>query len=100
MIIKCLRFCFADAIDLFSNQIIEYLKKLNLLISVLEDPSKHELEIGDVIWDIVKEALLSLGFDLSEFEDEEEWNGYRYNWSSVAEYIVESDVFDNDYISS
>ncbi len=68
----------------------------DLLLSVFNDPTGNEFEIGDQIWHIIEDTLISFGVDLEEFEDEEEWDGYKHNWPSIANYLIENDVFDND----
>lgn len=72
----------------------------DLLLSVFNDPISNKFEMGDDIWNIIKNTLISLTVELEEYEEEDSWNGYLYNWSSIAEYLLENDVFDNDYIPS
>ena len=71
---------------------------VDLLLSVFNDPISSKFEIGDEIWNIIENTLKALRVDLEEYE--EEWNGYRHNWPSIANYLIDNDVFDDDYIPS
>jgi hypothetical protein len=45
---------------------------------------------------------LALGVDKESYEDEENlWRDeYLVNFDDIAEYLIDNDVFDNDYIPS
>ena len=75
---------------------------VDLLLSVLEDQYLKDAEQGDFIWGVISETLTSLGVDLDEYKDESNlWREmYLVNFDDVATYLIENDVFDNDYIPS
>jgi hypothetical protein len=68
----------------------------------LNDEYNAKFEVGDLIWDIISETLLALGVDRESYEDEENlWRDlYLVNFDDIAEYLIDNDVFDNDYIPS
>ena len=75
---------------------------VDLLLSVFEDQYLKDAEQGDFIWGVISETLTSLGVDLDEYKDESNlWREmYLVNFDDVATYLIENDVFDNDYIPS
>ena len=75
---------------------------VDLLLSVFNDQYLENAEQGDFIWSVLSETLTSLGVDLEEYKDESNlWrHEYLVNFDDVAEYLIENDVFDNDYIPS
>ena len=75
---------------------------VDLLLSVFEDQYLKDAEQGDFIWGVISETLTSLGVDLDEYKDESNlWRDmYLVNFDDVATYLIENDVFDNDYIPS
>ena len=81
----------------------EYIRQdemVALLLSVFNDPVSAKFEMGDEIWHFLNTTLKSLYVDLEDFEEEDTWDGYLHNWPKIAEYLIENDVFDNDYIPS
>ncbi len=89
--------CKMCAEDYFSQDEV-----VDLLLSVFEDQYLKDAEQGDFIWGVISETLTSLGVDLEEYKDEENlWRDeYLVNFDDVAEYLIDNDVFDNDYIPS
>ena len=75
---------------------------VDLLLSVFNDQYLENAEQGDFIWSVISETLTSLGVDLDEYKDESNlWRDmYLVNFDDVATYLIENDVFDNDYIPS
>ena len=75
---------------------------VDIFLSVLNDEYNAKFEAGDLIWDIISETLLALGVDRESYEDEENlWRDlYLVNFDDIAEYLIDNDVFDNDYIPS
>ena len=75
---------------------------VDIFLSVLNDEYNAKFEVGDLIWDIISETLLALGVDRESYEDEENlWRDlYLVNFDDIAEYLIDNDVFDNDYIPS
>ena len=75
---------------------------VDLLLAVFNDQYLKDAEQGDFIWGVITETLTSLGVDLDEYKDESNlWREmYLVNFDDVATYLIENDVFDNDYIPS
>jgi hypothetical protein len=75
---------------------------VDLLLTVFNDQYLKDAEQGDFIWGVITETLTSLGVDLDEYKDESNlWREmYLVNFEDVATYLIENDVFDNDYIPS
>tara|TARA_B100000780_G_C20818053_1_gene325029 strand:- start:330 stop:593 length:264 start_codon:yes stop_codon:yes gene_type:complete len=76
---------------------------VDLLLAVFNDQYLiSEMLLGDFIWGVISETLTSLGVDLDQYEDEGNlWRGeYLVNFDDVAEYLIQNDVFDHDYIPS
>ncbi|MDA9874393.1 hypothetical protein N9D29_00090 [Flavobacteriaceae bacterium] len=75
---------------------------VDLLLTVFNDQYLKDAEQGDFIWCVISETLTSLGVDLDEYKDESNlWREmYLVNFDDVATYLIENDVFDNDYIPS
>ena len=75
---------------------------VEIFLSVFNDEYGSNFESGDLIWEIISETLLALGVDRKSYEDEE--NLWRdeclVNFDDIAEYLIDNDVFDNDYIPS
>jgi hypothetical protein len=73
---------------------------VDLMVSVLEDSFVLEHEAGDFALSIFEGALTALGVDLETYEVEGDlWRGaYQYNFDGIAEYLIDSDVYDDDYI--
>lgn len=73
---------------------------VDLMVSVLEDSFVLEHAAGDFAWSIFEGALTALGVDLAIYEvDGDLWRGaYQYNFDGIAEYLIDNEVFDNDYI--
>ena len=75
---------------------------VDLLLAVFEDQYMKDAEKGDFMWGVISETLTSLGVDLEEYKDESNlWREmYLVNFDDVATYLIDNDVFDNDYIPS
>lgn len=75
---------------------------VDIFLSVLNDEHNAKFKDGDLIWDIISETLLALWVDRESYEDEENlWRDlYLVNFDDIAEYLIDNDVFDNDYIPS
>ena len=76
---------------------------VDLLLAVFNDQYLiSEMLLGDFIWGVISETLTSLGVDLDQYKDEGNlWRGeYLVNFDDVAEYLIQNDVFDHDYIPS
>ena len=75
---------------------------VEIFLSVFNDEYGSNFESGDLIWEIISETLLALGVDRKSYEDEENlWRDeYLVNFDDIAEYLIDNDVFDNDYIPS
>ena len=50
----------------------------------------------------MEEALSALGVDIEMYADAEDlWRDlYKYNFDGIADYIIDNDVFDDDYIKN
>lgn len=75
---------------------------VEIFLSILNDEYKENFESGDLIWEIISETLLALGVDRKNYEDEENlWrDDYLVNFDDIAEYLIDNDVFDDDFIPS
>lgn len=73
---------------------------VDLMMSVVEDSFVTKHEAGDFAWSVLEGTLTALGVDLASHEVEEDlWRGeYQYNFDGIAEYLIDNDVFDDDYI--
>ena len=78
---------------------------INLLLAINfeEMPALNEAIMGgDISVEVLEDVLVSFQLDLEDYKDEEFlWRDmYLMNYEKVAEYLLENDVFDNDYIPS